>query len=695
MDGTQSILESLEFKLSTQSKDYSLSRSDLLQKITDASLESPLTEDVVKDEELTVTRLKQLWESKHHSDINLVANDTVIPAHKFILIAASDFFRAMFSGDFAEASRKEIKLKDISTPGLEHILSAVYNGTLAVTETNILVLLDTADKLRFQEIIEACEDFLISGVHATNCFQLLQLSEKYTLPKLNGHIETFIIANFKEATLHSYYPDIRVEALTMFVNNDELDYPEIDIFKGALKWFTVNPCTEKLAVLYDVMKHIRFTYMTSSQIKEHVLSESVITQNSECAEMIENALKFVTKYEDDVYSRPIMEASNPEKPRGKLTVTIILPELDDGQNQQLRQSNLPQLFLFGFSNDGTINMRDINVFESEAVCAIFSMNIMQMGNSLFFLGAKQLDENREKAKMILLRFNVQTDEWVTLREPPFSPVVVHVSVIHNTDIYHFGGATYMNSKIIPQHTFQDGCYKYSIPTNTWTTIAKYPHPVAHPAACVLGDLIYIVGGGGPTTETGERDKVFAYNTTTNEWIQKHDLNHGRSGHRVCCINGKIYAIGGRDPNKRDIPECEVYDPEEDQWTVLASAPVPQPVASFNLLAHDGYIIILGGGNDYDVHQTTIQTLNTSTHTWSLYNWKDDQPHFIPMGSIHSLPLLRTRMSCFTRSEYTPHESVIPEPYDEDSDDNDDGNNEVNDNVGEGGPGIDDGDVDDE
>ena len=264
--------------------------------------------------------------------------------------------------------------------------------------------------------------------------------------------------------------------------------------------------------------------------------------------------------------------------------------------------------------------------------------------------------------MVLLRYNVQTGEWVTLCEPPFSPVVVTVSVIHANDIYVFGGATYMNTRFIPQNTFQAGCYKYSIQNNTWTTLENYPHPVAHPAACVLRDEIYVVGGDGPTVDTSQRDRVFAYNTTTNEWTEKCLLNNGRSGHRVCCIGGKIYAVGGRNTRRKDIPICEVYDPEENHWTLLSSAPVPQPVASFNLLVHDENIIILGGGNEKDVHQTTIQTLNTSTLTWSLYDWKDDQPHFVPMGSIHNLPLVRARMSCCRRSEYIPHVPAIPDPH---------------------------------
>ena len=51
-------------------------------------------------------------------DINLVVGDKTISAHKSLLVAGSEYFRAMFSGDFAEANRKEITMAALSQEGL-------------------------------------------------------------------------------------------------------------------------------------------------------------------------------------------------------------------------------------------------------------------------------------------------------------------------------------------------------------------------------------------------------------------------------------------------------------------------------------------------------------------------------------------------------------------------------------------------
>ena len=583
-------------------------------------------------------------------DVKLIVGDTTIPAHKSLLVAASEYFRAMFCGDFAEANRNEIELHALSAQGLKTILEALYNGELRLTNSNVLDILNTADQLEVQDIIDCCEDFLILGTDTANCFELLQLSEKYTLPRLNQEIEQFVLRNFPEVCNHSLFPCIAQEALITFISNDDLDYKEIDVFKGAMKWFEDDPSKGKRNGISQVLKHIRFTYMTSKDILNDVLTRSIILENAECKAAIEHALRYVISYEEDIYSRPMLEEANKEKPRGKMCIVSVPPKYTEGEEgRMLNVPAIKQLLFFGFNED-CFDMSDLTVCESRVDFAVFSMNILQMGHSVFFLGAHPLDEDGKEAEMTLLRFNVQSGEWVTLKEPDFLPVVVSVSIIHETNLYFFGGATYSNKKTIPQSTFKKECYRYSIPDNCWSQIADYPHPVSHPAACVIGDDIFVVGGGGSNYNTWYRDRVFAYNTMEDTWTEKCPLNNGRAGHRVCGLNEKIYVLGGRDPNREDVPECEVYDPSADQWSVLDGATIPRSVASYATVLHDDNISLVGGGCDKEIRHPIVQTLNTKDLTWTSYNWKKYHPDLLLSGSIHRLPLLRVRLSAC--SEYT-------------------------------------------
>ena len=581
-------------------------------------------------------------------DVNLVVGDTTIPAHKSVLTEASEYFRAMFSGDFAEANRNEIELPAVSAQGLKIIVDALYSSSLSMTSSNVLEILTTADQLEVQDVIDCCEDFLILGIDTTNCFELLQLSEKYTLPRLNQEIEQFVLRNFPQVCDHSLFPFISQDALITLISNDELDYKEIDIFKGVMKWFKIDPSTDKSNSIDEIMKHIRFTYMESKEILNEVLSLSIILENEECKEAIEDALRYVILYEKNVHSRPMLEESNKERPRGRMCVVAVPPKFAEGEeSRMLNVPTIKQLLFFGFS-EGSLDMSDMTVCESLVDFAVFSMNILQKGDSVFFLGAHPLDEDGKDAQMTLLRFNVQSGEWVTLKSPDFSPIVVSVSIIHGDNLYFIGGAAFSNKKTIPQNTFKKDCYRYSIPKNSWSQIADYPHPVSHPAACAIGEDIFVVGGGGSNYNTWYRDRVFAYNTLEDTWTEKCHLNNGRAGHRICTINGKIFVMGGRDPHREDVLECEVYDPSADQWTVLDSAPIPRSVASYAMVLHKDNITLVGGRCDKEVRHPIVQTFNTDELTWTSYNWKKYHPDLLLSGSIHRLPLLRVRLSSCRR-----------------------------------------------
>ena len=624
-------------ELTNGTMDFVIALSDKVYQLSISPNEENM-EDVEGGDGSFVEQLKGV-----SHDINLVVGDKTIPAHKSMLVAGSEYFRAMFSGDFAEANRKEIIMAALSQEGLQAVIDALYTGRLNLTNTNVLEILKTADQLEIQDIIDCCEDFLVHAMDTANCFQLLQLSETYTLPRLNQEIEQFVLRNFPKVCQHPIFPSISQEALITFISNDELDFPEIDIFRGTMNWFT--DMTDDSKSIAEVMKHIRFKFIASKDIVNEVLSRPIITENAKCRESVEDALQTVISYEEDVYSRPILETDG-EKPRGKMSVVAVPPKCAEGDAG--RMLNVPakkHLIFFGIDNDDSVNVTDVTVGESQVDFAVFGMNILQLGHSVFFLGAQPSDGDGNDAKMTLLRFNVQSGEWITLQNPDFPPTVVSVSILHDNYIYFFGGAGYSNKKTIPQASFKKECYKYSIRNDTWSQIADYPHPVSHPAACVIGHEIFVVGGGGSNVNTQYRDRVYAYDTKNDTWTEKCSLNNGRAGHRICAVNGQIYVLGGRDPYRTDVPECEVYDPSQDLWTVLEKAPIPRSVASYAMVVHNDNITLLGGGCDQETRHPLVQTFNTKELNWTSYNWKNDHPDLLLSGSIHQLPLLRVRLSC--------------------------------------------------
>uniref|UniRef100_A0A7E5A131 BTB domain-containing protein n=1 Tax=Panagrellus redivivus TaxID=6233 RepID=A0A7E5A131_PANRE len=64
--------------------------------------------------------------NKKDFDVKLVIDNKEIPAHRSILSEKSEYFKAMFSSDFAEANADRIVLKDVNLKAFEYVLKYMY-----------------------------------------------------------------------------------------------------------------------------------------------------------------------------------------------------------------------------------------------------------------------------------------------------------------------------------------------------------------------------------------------------------------------------------------------------------------------------------------------------------------------------------------------------------------------------------------
>ena len=86
----------------------------------------------------------------------------------------------------------------------------------------------------------------------------------------------------------------------------------------------------------------------------------------------------------------------------------------------------------------------------------------------------------------------------------------------------------------------------------------------------LGNKIYVTGGHYGVGGYGPyMSRVDCYDTNTNTWSQVANMNIARSDHSMASLHGRLYAIGGRNDNDNGyVDSVEVYDPDNDSWTLL-------------------------------------------------------------------------------------------------------------------------------
>lgn len=109
-------------------------------------------------------------DSEELSDIQLRMDDgRVIHAHRIVLAAQSDFFRAMFGARWAEGSQEQVPLSDVGADVATHLLEYLYTGACSPPLDNLQLVFDIlacATRLILPGLVRLCEHRLAARVVA-------------------------------------------------------------------------------------------------------------------------------------------------------------------------------------------------------------------------------------------------------------------------------------------------------------------------------------------------------------------------------------------------------------------------------------------------------------------------------------------------------------------------------------------------
>ena len=96
--------------------------------------------------------------------------------HKNIMVACSDYFRAMLMGGMRESKEEKAELKGLTSYGLEAMINFAYTGCFYVTIDNLDEVLQAATHLQMAEAVDLCCEFMEEAKSVENCVDMLKLT---------------------------------------------------------------------------------------------------------------------------------------------------------------------------------------------------------------------------------------------------------------------------------------------------------------------------------------------------------------------------------------------------------------------------------------------------------------------------------------------------------------------------------------
>jgi len=245
----------------------------------------------IRDTEHYSSSINNLCMSELYSDVTLISQEgTSYPAHRSILAARSNYFSALLYGGLKESTEKEVKLL-CSDAVLKPVLMFLYSGEVLIESSQmsfLLILLDEARRMCIFNLQAALEDLVIIQLQSENDIKngidILNFAVEKDFKDISKIARTFLEKNVDDILISSVnLQNFSVLSLKAFLSGNDLDVPEIEIFRGVAEWIKSAEITsqEKNSILSEV----RLDQMTIKQIAKEIRPSGLFSDSELCEAM--------------------------------------------------------------------------------------------------------------------------------------------------------------------------------------------------------------------------------------------------------------------------------------------------------------------------------------------------------------------------------------------------------------------------
>jgi N-acetylneuraminic acid mutarotase len=161
---------------------------------------------------------------------------------------------------------------------------------------------------------------------------------------------------------------------------------------------------------------------------------------------------------------------------------------------------------------------------------------------------------------------------------------------------------------------------YDPGTGHWSAAASMHHARAYPMGVLLADGSVLVAGG--SADGLPLDSVERYLPSNGTWVAAQRMNVARTeGSLIALQDGRVLVAGGGiegSPGYGATASAEIYDPNDNSWTMTAPMSVARTLQTATLLK-DGGVLVAGGATAYYTSAaqltSSVEVFDPKSNTW--------------------------------------------------------------------------------
>lgn len=557
-------------------------------------------------------QMQILREDEELCDVELIVEGTHIRAHRYILAAASPYFKAMFTNRMVEMKKVTIKLEELPLDSMQIIINYIYTDKIAITITNVHQLIFTATILQMDVIVGACQEFLTTMITSHNCLALHHFAETYNCATLKSSTDDFAAEQFGCIRRSQDFKNISFHHLKRLLNRSDLNVSEEqDVFETIVYWVDSDP-KERLEHFSDLFETIRLHLIGWNYLCEAIKPHRYVKDSRECRDIISTALfdalgsqKSKGKGQNPANHETTSEYSATMTDSLTTTFPVLcnLPETFS-PSSKIRKSIAGIIFCAGgrgtaggpFSSVEAYDWRKNQWFSvPDMMSQRRHVGVVSALGNLYAIGGHDGTAHLATAEV----FQPSTKLWKRISSMKTARRGIAVASIGNV-IYAVGG--------LDDNTCYKTVERYDIEADEWSMVADMEVQRGGVGVAVLQKYLFAIGGNDGTSSL---DTCERFDPLVDKWKKIARMQNRRAGSGVCVLDGYLYAIGGFDDNA-PLATCERYDADIDKWQTLANMSSPRGGVGVAALGGKVYAI---GGHDGSRYLNTVECYDPLTNCW--------------------------------------------------------------------------------
>ncbi|XP_067432264.1 ectoderm-neural cortex protein 1-like [Thunnus thynnus] len=537
--------------------------------------------------------LNVLRQQRLFTDVLLHAGDRSFPCHRAVLAACSRYFEAMFSGGMRESQAREVDFKDSVHPEvLEFLLDYAYSSRVIINEENAESLLEVGDMLEFQDIRDACAEFLEKNLHSSNCLRMLLLSDAHQCTRLHTLSWNMCLRNFPAICKTEDFLQLPKDIAVQLLSHDELETEdERLVYEAVLNW--VNCELEKRhCFLPELLGAVRLALLPAAFLMENVSMEELINTQTKSKALVDEAIRCKLK----ILQNDSVVNSQLAKPRktshalfllgGQTFMCDKLYLIDQKAKEIIPKTDIPsprkefsacavgcKVYITGGRGSENGVSKDVWVYDTShekwskaapMLIARFGHGSSELKQCLYVVGGHTavsgcLPASPTVSLKQVEKYDPLTNKWSMvspLREGVSNAAVVSVKL----KLFAFGGTSVTHDKL-PEVQ----CYDPQ--ENQWTVPASCPQPWRYSAAAVLSNHIFVMGGDTEFSAC----TAYKFSTDSYQWTKVGDVTAKRMSCQAVASGNKLYVVGGYFGTQK-CKTLDCYDSTLDAWSSITTVP---------------------------------------------------------------------------------------------------------------------------